>query len=877
MKIRLFLVFACVCSTIVSLSVSSPSAQAAPSSTSSTSLFKITAIQGEKPEVSCFSLCLAAFDSQTQFPELGQATEIDTTTHSSMTGASVPGGCAILQAGLKCWGGNTYGQLGNESTTSSPTTLVAATDGGVALTAVTDVAAGSGTTCVVSNSALKCVGMGLTGSTTPTNISYSSSWKTIITSGVIKIVLGTGYGAPNSSSICVLLKTETVQCGVLSDSPTWSDAGVTKAKDITDGLCIAAEVSTCVSFSNGTFSMRKTIDNAELAEGVYYQANAICFYRLKGLWCASQGSSPMTAKLIGIMPKPLSIINLAIGTTTQMFFFLPTGILSALTSSISCTSCNNGAEGTVSPLSAFSSSTSTSYSNVESVNGFTDSADYIPLTTTTGTRQIRSGVNVKFVTSSGESLTGSTIKWSAPDSPGTLKSGTNPLSTDNAGSAAMSLPNGPVTFALQGGTLASGAALQAATSTVIMPTSGDVTVTIPDAPALIDRTVSVSLPDGSPVPNAALTIRNSFLMYAYQLQGSSAATYGARARDAKGYFGQVLCAYCYAASPAIITGSTGKVTFKTFNPTSRSTSYDADVVYDDGELNQRIKKSFTSTNESVQLAFMATIKTTLTDADPSTPDTIELKPDADGAVKIESEMLDENKEPISGFSQSVETVCDTMDQGGLVSTTSKIDTLCSTSSTVTATSIHDAMNKALLAHAMSVSTSANCGAIMLAKSSATGKATLVICPTASTKYRIRGKGAVATKAFCVVVNGLQCGATASSTTTIPTVTNPTVTSPTNTTTYVSAVAASKVASIKKGKVLSFTTINKTAKVSVPKGARIVLVVAVTTKKFCSIVGTSVRALLKGSCSISVQVTPKATAKIKKPKTTTTKVKISITN
>jgi hypothetical protein len=436
----------------------------------------------------------------------------------------------------------------------------------------------------------------------------------------------------------------------------------------------------------------------------------------------------------------------------------------------------------------------------------------------------------------------------------------------------MSLPNGPVTFSLQGGALASGAVLQAAISTVIVPTSGDVTVTIPDAPPLIDRTVSVSLPDAdrTPVPNAALTIRNSFLMYAYQLDGSSAATYGARARDAKGYFGQVLCAYCYAASPAIITGSNGKVTFKTFNPASRSTSYDADVVYDDGELNQRVKKSFTSTNESVQLAFMAAIKTTLTDADPSTPDTIELKPDADGAVKIESELLGESKEPISGFTQSVETVCDTMDQGGLVSTTSKVDTICSTTTSSVASSSLGEMTKSLLAHVMRVSTSANCGAIMLAKTSATGKATLVICPTVSTKYRIRGKGAVATKAFCVVVNGLQCGATTSTSTTTPT-----VTSPTNTSTYTPTAVVSKVASMKKGKVVPFATINRVTKVLVPAGAKISLTVAVTTKKLCSITGTSVKALLPGTCSISVKVTPKATAKVKKPKSTTSKIKILI--
>ena len=175
---------------------------------------------------------------------------------------------------------------------------------------------------------------------------------------------------------------------------------------------------------------------------------------------------------------------------------------------------------------------------------------------------------------------------------------------------------------------------------------------------------------------------------------------------------------------------------------------------------------------------------------------------------------------------------------------------------------------------MRVSTSANCGAIMLAKTSATGKATLVICPTVSTKYRIRGKGAVATRAFCVVVNGLQCGATTTTSTTTPTVTAPTNT--TNAITYTPAVVVSKVASMKKGKVVPFTTINRVTKVLVPAGAKISLTVAVTTKKICSISGTSVKALLPGTCSISVKVTPKASTKVKKPKTTTTKIKISIT-
>ena len=54
------------------------------------------------------------------------------------------------------------------------------------------------------------------------------------------------------------------------------------------------------------------VNNADNAEAVYYQANTICFYRLGALWCASQmGGTPLTARLIGIMLKPLEVINMA--------------------------------------------------------------------------------------------------------------------------------------------------------------------------------------------------------------------------------------------------------------------------------------------------------------------------------------------------------------------------------------------------------------------------------------------------------------------------------------------------------------------------------------------------------------------------------------
>jgi hypothetical protein len=278
------------------------------------------------------------------------------------------------------------------------------------------------------------------------------------------------------------------------------------------------------------------------------------------------------------------------------------------------------------------------------------------------------------------------------------------------------------------------------------------------------------------------------------------------------------------------------------------------------------------------MPFMAAIKVTLPDADPTTPakeadadpttPETDIKTDSTGGVTIETDLADEDKAPISGVSQSVETVNSgsSCEQGGLVSSTDKVSTICANGGVSTSS-----INKAAIVRAMRVKTSAGCSAMMVTKTGANGKATLVICPTASTKYRVRGTGAIASKTICVRVNNAPCGVSSTSVNTNTPTNTPTYT---NTNTYTPTVV-SKVAVMKKGKVTSFTTINKTAKVSIPKGAKVVLVVAVTTKKFCSISGTSVKALLPGSCTISVKVTPKATAKVKKPKTTTTKIKITI--
>ena len=227
------------------------------------------------------------------------ATKIDnfsqtTYDHSSCTGGpcnpvaeTVDGACAIVAAGLSCFGANQFGQLGNEpANPATVTTPTPATNGGVALTGITDVAANGETTCIVQSDALKCVGKGnwpglhfRTGSTSyyintqtwsATTNSYTNSgnsandnsylsetldeantvlssvigtgyqgnnglfsktWRTLITTGVKSIQIGASNGS--TPAICALMLTGTVQCANVTNGA----AGTNTSSNVTRYDC----------------------------------------------------------------------------------------------------------------------------------------------------------------------------------------------------------------------------------------------------------------------------------------------------------------------------------------------------------------------------------------------------------------------------------------------------------------------------------------------------------------------------------------------------------------------------------------------------------------------------------------------------------------
>ena len=1039
--------FALAAGTLVTLA-SSPASPVKAASTESSAIYKITAVESDATPLGCVVNCPTIKSNTPTFAvqdtigtTVAAATEIDTFNTSAwdqvaQTSVSIQGGCAIVAGGLKCWGKNMNGQLGNETTTNSDSIPVTATENSVALTGITDVSTNGLTTCVVTNGALKCVGSGnlpgisskqlsTYGNTeTWTNNAYTSvnmdgtkqyivygadnsvlydtgnvphttntpqsltskKWVTITSAGtdVVKVQVGNSNNG-STPDVCVLKSTGLAACAVVTPSvsstitevvttthdcengtgayssenttfdnnfetstecnqnyrqkknvrvggsqfsaPVWTfaDAEVTGAVDIAmpsdswgaSSVCFAGATTICRTFQSGVFGAKKTVENGENSQAVYMTSGfgppGLCLYSNNTISCGagthgSNGIMTTATKVtaIAVMAKPLNIFFGTIQTMQKLYFLLPSGLLSADGWIFSCSGCQSQSGSVVAPVTAFSSSTASDYTYAKSINGATDSADYIPMTIVSGDRKSRSSVAIAVKTASGENLTGISVRWTAPDAPGLLSSSSSSnLTTDETGAARTTVTSGPVTFTLSvpsvavcppvctpgpttttsttttvaggtastkpAGSLSSGATLQAASITVIVPDTGTITITVPDPPAIVSRKISVTLPDGTPVPNATVQLKNNYLTYAYTNSGSSTSTWSSRPKDTKGYLGQMNCAYCFVAPPKYATGVDGSVTFSSFNPSSRSSAYDADVAYDDGELNQNVKKTFASATETVQMPFMASIKVALpdadpatpakeADADPSTPET-DIKTDSTGGVTIETDLVDEDKAPISGVTQSVETVNSgsSCEQGGLVSSTDKVSTICANGG-VSASSI----NKSAIVRAMGVKTSAGCSATLSAKTASNGKATLVVCPSTSTKYRIRGTGAIASKTICVRVNNIACGVSSTS-----------VNTPTFTPTNTPAVVVSKVAVMKKGKVTSFTTINKTAKVKIPKGAKVVLTVAASSKKICSITRTSIKAIKPGTCSISVKVTPKATAKVKKPKATTTKIKITI--
>lgn len=670
----------------------------------------------------------------------------------------------------------------------------------------------------------------------------------------------------------------------------WVDSTMTSVVDFamseqawgSDGsVCMIAGTDkslTCIPFkavitdgqsqktTGGSWGTKNAIAGVYNAEKVYMTTFngqlALCVYAAGTLSCGTASwngtsmSFPTSVETIAVMEKPISIFSQSGSGFNKAYFMTPSGLLSADAWAFSCSGCQKNSGNILSAVTAFKDATSTNSYFIEKMTGATDSYEFIPVSLTTATRKLLSQKAITVKTSSGATLASTDVRWTAPDAPDSLSSSKTAKDvTDSTGVVRLAtLPTGPVSFTLRGGTLSDGTYLQAAVVTQVIPESGTVEVIVPVSSGVVDRTVGVQLTDKTPVPNAVVVLRNNYLTYNYANNGSANSSWSATAPDTKGFMQQATCAYCFVAPPTYITGANGQVTWKSFAPLSRSSQYDAEVVYDDGSLNQKVRVNFVGTSAdattlgnstTVTMPFMANVQTSLPD---------ETTPKADGSVEIPVSMKDGDGLPIASLDAKAEEVCGEMQKGGLWSGSSSVqEGFCNGQGPGTSTG--SVSKSAVNAFA--------CASSSGTKTDAKGAATVKICPTKSGYFRVRSSGVLPSKSICVKVNNQPCTVTLQNSIAGSSSGG---TSLSGGTTAGGASSASGPTLTKKGKISRATILKNYSAV---KGAGLV---KYTVSGVCKLVGTNVIGIGKtGTCRIKVTQAAKGKVKGAKPKTITVKV------
>lgn len=741
-----------------------PSDTSASPSSASPTVFKIGAIDVDGLPAGCLMNCqipqskVPGFARQDNFQNsLSDASKVDVISGYSYGDYIDRRGCAIVTNGaLRCWGSNEYGQLGDGTTNHSPNALVWAMDGTQRMVDVTDVSVAEFATCVVISQRVKCVGYGFRNSENYPPKFSSTSWVDLELSDVTKVVIGqnTVKSGTNTSSIpvCGLTSFGEVKCSYL-DSP--GAVFVSDIKGVTDlsllgnssmgiFLCVAGAETACIEFSIGIFKKSTTFSGIDSSSAVYipHLLNVVCFYSGDTLFCENFRLGNVRLFPMGVMQQPLSIFMAPGPYRTGMMVLLPDQVLNVEATRFTC-ACINNTPPQISKVAVFNESTFDTYFSINRTAAVTNSPNVISLVVESGIRNVRTLAPIRVLTTSGVPLGNVNFKWTAPDLTGSLRSSVNnSITTAADGNARSTLATGPVTFELSGGTVPNGAVLQAASITVFVAPTGTTTVTVPDPPAMIDRTVTVLNSDGSPIPDAQIAIRNQLIHFAYTNSTAAASRWSSRAPDFSGNFGQMGCVYCYVQLPTYVTGSNGSVNFKSFAPTQRFSKFDVNVSYDDGEIYMNLGANLSGASSVIYMPFLPRIEIGAPDSDPTTS-AIDIPVGKNGKIDVEFRVQNENSYPVNGFNAVAESVCGTMETGGLLSLGARNSFSCENTRAFSLGTGVRAMGCANTTHTTTGST---------------GTATLTFCDASSTKYRIRGTGAIASRVICIVVDRKQCGA-----------------------------------------------------------------------------------------------------------------------
>ena len=724
----------------------------------STGLFTAENVEGIGAAFGCMGAAcptekraMLGFKKQSTYPELAEASRIVTAP------VPPPGpettGCAIIATALKCFGKNTFGRIGNETSAATTDSFVSATKGGTPLTGVTDVDVTTETTCAIQSQKILCIGREefTIGQAETWKPSTPPTWFEMPSEPALQLHLHIQSKAPNISIntyavplLCVRFASLRVGCSWVNPTPKWWYLNVDGVTDI-DGsrgeafdsqLCYAGNKSGCVRIKEGNLTQVSEFPDMAGASRMYWKGNAVLFYKAGALWSVPQrfsAESFVKPHMVGYMDEPLSFLY---NGGFEQVIVMRTGFISVPPFALSCEDCYSNAQGILSPMTSFVEANSSTYYSIESVETITNTLTFLPFKFTSGNRKAGLTKKLKLKTYSGEAVAGAMVAWRSTDVALGLKSSEGSAFSSGTGEITVTSNTGPLTFSIVGGTLKSGASLQGAYVTRTFESGMDTNIEVPDPEVLIDRKVTVVNSAGAPIPNAELTLLNSYLTYTFSTEGPDTAIWGAQPIDPRGYFLEPSCPFCYTPPPAYITGTDGSVTFRSFDAKSKSSANDALVGYDDGVLKKSVEYSFTSGESTVTLPDMPTLLSTAEDTDIKTTD-IDVVPDAQGNASIEIGLVDGSQSGV--LKAMVEPVCEEMETGSLWSSTLNVNNLCQGK---TVASVRSMAAKCPVAQGRSIK--------------AGEKLSVALCATSSTRVRIRANGAVAGKSICIVVRGKPC-------------------------------------------------------------------------------------------------------------------------
>ncbi len=168
--------------------------------------------------------------------------------------------CALDSTGLAyCWGDNTRGQLGNNSTTNSPVPVAVTTTGVLSGVTLTQISAGNAFACALgSTGAAYCWGYDASGQLGNSSTTSSSVAVAVTTTGVLSGVTLTQV-TPGASFTCALGSTGAAYCwglngnGQLGNNSTTSSAApvAVSASGVTLTQVSAGNTATCALRSTG--------------------------------------------------------------------------------------------------------------------------------------------------------------------------------------------------------------------------------------------------------------------------------------------------------------------------------------------------------------------------------------------------------------------------------------------------------------------------------------------------------------------------------------------------------------------------------------------------------------------------------------------------